>query len=69
MPQDCTIADNTVKGICPKERTQTATYHKHHHGELVENVWNNVLYRAVRMLESGPFVTHYSSAVVSVGGN
>ncbi|KAJ1365246.1 hypothetical protein KIN20_025490 [Parelaphostrongylus tenuis] len=40
-----------------------ANKHKQHHGKLVEQrLWQNVVDRAVRMLTSGPFGSHFFSA-------
>ncbi|KAJ1359886.1 hypothetical protein KIN20_018708 [Parelaphostrongylus tenuis] len=32
-------------------------------------MWQNVLNRAVRMLASGPFASHFSTAFGTIGGN
>ncbi|KAJ1358002.1 hypothetical protein KIN20_016298 [Parelaphostrongylus tenuis] len=42
--------------------------HKHHRGELVGAMWQNVVNRAIRMLASGPFGSNFSASA-TIGGN
>ncbi|KAJ1348650.1 hypothetical protein KIN20_004000 [Parelaphostrongylus tenuis] len=54
-----------AKGFVERFVTQTEKIfadHKHHHGELVENCGKSVVDRAVQMLTSGPFGSHFVSA-------
>ncbi|KAJ1364868.1 hypothetical protein KIN20_025056 [Parelaphostrongylus tenuis] len=43
--------------------------HEHYHCELVRTMWQSVLNRAIRMLASGPFGSHFLSATATVDGN
>ncbi|KAJ1372191.1 hypothetical protein KIN20_034282 [Parelaphostrongylus tenuis] len=43
--------------------------HKHHLGDWSRAMWQNVVNRAIRMLASGPFGSHFFSTVGTVDGN
>ncbi|KAJ1364972.1 hypothetical protein KIN20_025172 [Parelaphostrongylus tenuis] len=63
----CIINDNTVTAIC-------SVTNKDHTTNIImaswsRAMWQNVANRAIRMLASGPFRSHFFSAVATVGGN
>ncbi|KAJ1362070.1 hypothetical protein KIN20_021481 [Parelaphostrongylus tenuis] len=43
--------------------------YEYHHGNWSRQMWQSVLNRAIRMLASGPFGSHFFSVTGNVGGN